>query len=784
MRPFVASACASVALAGCPSPTTLPPMEPMIAAPEAPRIPWLAAGTPEIAPPQIPWLTDESACPAGWGWVEVAPGLNGCDPYPTGRIEDCGPTGAHFPGEAGCRDLDSGDTDWPSDLPATNVLYVREGASGGDGTRVLPFATLPEALAVATEGQTIALGPGRYDTGQGAELAMAPGTFDTLRHVRTRGVRLRGTSVARTTLFSARPAPPAGATEDAAMLIVDAAEVEISDLRFESPHPAVDILAGGAGTVRRVALEGTFGGLSAAAGGEGVFEDILATGWTGQPAVLALGGSVTLRRAVLRTGSMVNTMASEGAGSSISIEDLAVIDSAAAFAAGNGGEVDAVRVAVVDPRAAIFAIGSGAHIHARWLHIGRIPPTTTGVFALEGAVIELEDVVAVGSAGERVILGNDPGSTLSVSRGVLAGEGPGVIIEGPALLTDVVSRGANVHIDARGAAADVTLARVDLSGGTYGIYAQADARVSALDLSIHDLTPFSAIFVWNASVSVERAALERGQSGLYALDGGEAYLTDVVIRDMTESDSEWAIGGLIANRSTVTATRVLIERVGGDGASAFYAGASVQLEDVSVREFRGAPGRTRGIGIPPHGAPSSLRRVEVGDGYGVGVKIASDTHIEDLLIHDIEPDTDGTLGEGLFVGARSDVSPPAQVTGTRVVIRDVALLGLAVSAAAEGSPTRASVTLSDVRIERAGTAAEGGPGVFASGDADVSLTRFVVRDAASVGVMSTMGATVTLADGLVSTTPTCTSSEAPLDLATVETDACGNAPVTWVPPQL
>ena len=217
----------------------------MIAAPEAPRIPWLAAGTPDIAPPQIPWLTDESACPDGWGWVEVAPGVNGCDPYPTGRLEDCGPTGAHFPGEASCRDLDSGDTEWPRDLPATNVLYVREGASGGDGTIDAPLATLPEALAVAMEGTTIALAPGRYDTGQGVEMAMHPGTFDTLSHVRARGIRIVGTSVALTTLVSTRPAVPAGSTGgDAAMVVVESSDVEISDLRFEGAHPAVDVLSG------------------------------------------------------------------------------------------------------------------------------------------------------------------------------------------------------------------------------------------------------------------------------------------------------------------------------------------------------------------------------------------------------------------------------------------------------------------------------------------------------------------------------------------------------------
>lgn len=80
-----------------------------------------------------------------------------------------------------------------------NVLYVREGASGGNGTLAMPFATLPEAVAAATTGTTIAIGPGRYDTGRGPELG--PGVWDTLVTIRAAGVRIRGTSAALTTLL-------------------------------------------------------------------------------------------------------------------------------------------------------------------------------------------------------------------------------------------------------------------------------------------------------------------------------------------------------------------------------------------------------------------------------------------------------------------------------------------------------------------------------------------------------------------------------------------------------
>lgn len=89
------------------------------------------------------------------------------------------------------------------------------------------------------------------------------------------------------------------------------------------------------------------------------------------------------------------------------------------------------------------------------------------------------------------------------------------------------------------------------------------------------------------------------------------------------------------------------------------------------------------------------------------------------------------------------------------------------------------MTLSDVRIERIGASTAEGLGVQVSGDADLSLTRFVVRDASGAAIASAMGATVSLADGLLAMAPACTSSEVPLDLSTVTTEVCGP---TWAPP--
>jgi hypothetical protein len=87
-----------------------------------------------------------------------------------------------------------------------------------------------------------------------------------------------------------------------------------------------------------------------------------------------------------------------------------------------------------------------------------------------------------------------------------------------------------------------------------------------------------------------------------------------------------------------------------------------------------------------------------------------------------------------------------------------------------------------LRIEHVGTPSTGGAGIWASGDSMTRLERFVVRDAASVGLSSTTGPVLSLSQGLIAESPSCTSSESPLDLTTVGTDQCGDAPVTWTPP--
>lgn len=129
---------------------------------------------PMPAPPEEPaTVARPSLVPCRDGWREVVgsgddPDPTTCDPWPeSGRVE-CGPGEAHFVGTSGCATVGVAcpEGEWPDDLPTTGVIYVRAGAAtGGDGTRGAPLATITEAVGAATAPTVIALSTGEHAGG-------------------------------------------------------------------------------------------------------------------------------------------------------------------------------------------------------------------------------------------------------------------------------------------------------------------------------------------------------------------------------------------------------------------------------------------------------------------------------------------------------------------------------------------------------------------------------------------------------------------------------------------
>ncbi|MCZ7686077.1 MAG: DUF1565 domain-containing protein [Sandaracinaceae bacterium] len=106
---------------------------------------------------------------------------------PEAGASSCAGGEAHFQGEAGCAPLGACPAGEWADGLGGDVLFVRAGASGGDGSRASPFGTIAAALAAARAGTIVALSKGSFDEAV----------------VLSSGVSLRGACAAETRLTAA-----------------------------------------------------------------------------------------------------------------------------------------------------------------------------------------------------------------------------------------------------------------------------------------------------------------------------------------------------------------------------------------------------------------------------------------------------------------------------------------------------------------------------------------------------------------------------------------------------
>ncbi len=203
----------------------------------------------EPTPPAPPVLTP---CPAGWQEREVD-GVARCDPWPGGVPLDCPVGEMQLPGSSACEPVGSpcAVDGWPTGLPpAVPVIYVRAGASGGDGTRALPYGDIRSALDAAPDGTIVAIAPGLYE-----ESAL----------VRT-SVTLWGACT--DTIVTALPISISIAADDVTIrnltvggstaMSVRATRAHIEDVVFSDlAESAVSMIAGGDISIAHVSVRGT-----------------------------------------------------------------------------------------------------------------------------------------------------------------------------------------------------------------------------------------------------------------------------------------------------------------------------------------------------------------------------------------------------------------------------------------------------------------------------------------------------------------------------------------------
>ena len=548
-----------------------------------PNIPWLAEGEPPVAPPVL------TPCPSGWRETTDDDGTV-CEPYPAGGAPSCAPGEAFFPGDGACTVVGtpcpSGDfADGLAD--DGSVVFVREGATGGDGSRASPYGSLAEvALSTIGDGRTLALARGSYE-----------GTLP-LRA----GARVVGACASSTIVVG--PSAPV-----ASVVTVTSAGTPalVRDLTIR-PTGQPGVVLEGAG--RQIELESvviehaTAYALYASAGAVITAHELVATdgeattgGILGVAAVADGGATLAISRASFERARSAAVIAS-GPGTSVSLEDALVRDVEGqeidgdfgrGLVAESGADVVFERVVIErthDAGLAITDVGTTVALRASIVRDG-LGTAATG-YAGDGASVADGGHLEV----RRSLFERNP------SVGILAtGAGASADIE------DVVVRDG--MSDAEG-----------LGGG--GVISERGAQLTATRLVVARTVLIGlAVFGPGATMS----------------------LVDTRIRDSRPRESDGMFGRALANEgvAVLDLTRVIVDGSTELGLGVSDPGGVVTATDFLIRDIESTPvdGELgRGINLQD-GATGTFERVVVRDTRDVGISgIDSEMTFDDLVVED------------------------------------------------------------------------------------------------------------------------------------------------------
>jgi len=487
----------------------------------------------------LPWPGDEppiapvvlTPCPDGWR-ESVDEDLTVCEPYPEGGYRECPAGHAHFPGEEDCQPV--GDPcpagDFADGLPDDgSVIFVREGAAGGDGTRVAPYGLLSdvdfERLATGT---TVALAKGGYF----GVVALSPGT------------RLVGACSAETSLTGVP------ISNFAHVSLIEAGEPAVVEnvTVAGSARPGVWVEAGA-----NLRLEGV------------VLDDIaLVSAFSTD-----VGSLLELSEVVVR-GTRADI---DGGGRALGTQA--------------GGRIEGTRV-ILDRNidGAIFTADPGSAVVLSEAYVrGTLTPDEVGS---RGVVVQaggrFEGRAVLFEANREIgIFAGRAGSVVELED---------VIVRGtlPRLAGDDYGRGINVQDGATLTASRVVIERNHDQGLVVG---RADATATVTDTVIRDTLPVPRTSDFGRGITVQEGAsltatrilITRNHDvGVVVTDGeAEVLLEDATIRDTipraSASDHGYGLQAQITGRLTLRRAR--IENNFALGVSSLS--AELTMEDVLVR---------------------------------------------------------------------------------------------------------------------------------------------------------------------------------------------------------
>lgn len=503
-----------------------------------------AAAPAPIAAPVPPELGDDWVCPPGWTSARVAEGPAPCAPWPAADAPDCADGEARFVGEARCAPLSVCPAGRFPDAPPGAIHVDPAAPPGGDGTPAAPLASLAEAIAIAGDGDTVALSAGDFE-----------GPFEW-----PAGVNLQGACAGATRLVSG----PGDALE--ATVRLRAGEASLRDVTIAGPRVGVWVNAGASVTLERVEVRG---------------------------AVLygvAIAGRFRARDLVIRaTDGLTDGPTSGAGGYAILVE---------------GGDAEIDRVVATDSQEIGVLVARDGVLALRDARVAGTRPSAIdphrmgvgvvaalgGALTLQRAVVEDNRRSGVEAQGEGVhIVAKD-----TVIRGTRATTPPD---------PDAPPLGRAIAADA-GAAA--TLARVWLDANPSGVRVFAGASVDAADLRIDASTGLDArgvagVALWAAEGSIRgRRVAVRGSADVAARAagaGGSLVLEDAWIVD---TPGAWDPAGPSPDQSTGLAVHVLgsavgelrrtrIERATGIAVGVAGTGSVLDVEDLEIQDTASGP---------------------------------------------------------------------------------------------------------------------------------------------------------------------------------------------------
>lgn len=719
----------------------------------------VAAPAPPVAPalPALPVLTP---CPSGWRELSTCDGATACDPWPATGIALCaGVDEAHFVGEPGCARVGSACPvdGLPTDLPAAAlVIYVRSGASGGDGSRTAPFGTIREAIAVAPDGAVVAIGPGLYE--------------ESL--VLSRDVTLWGACVAETAIAGGDSGEPAVTVD------LDVA-ASIRNIRI-GPHGGRGIFVRGELSLRDSVVDGVTGvgvavGSRAAIDGDRVVVRRVSPSAAGALSVGIASGpaTVTLRRAVIEDIAEYGMI-----GGSLELEDVAVRDIACGTYPGGAIALESTanltRIAIdrVCGRA-LFSNESPVDVHARDLVIRDLRPIPAVGAAVAvhlnhpGSVLTAERAWIAGSVGSAGFVAGNSSTTrvdasLTVNDAVIESRGgtgvppaAGQVSPGASLnLTRVracdvdgwyafgTMHAADVSVHWTrappsepvvtgmrcGAGGSITVERLQVQRGraglTAGTYPVPDPPepcvLRASDVSVQHAS-WPAVFLLGADAELARVRVTQPLGLGVALLDSHSRISDIEVVGVEvgeDGDFGW---GLLILRGTLEAERMRVAEHSGLGVSiqgiGDPLGTSASLRDVRVAGGRGGSLAGEGDGMVFTQASVNMARVELEENRGVALQVfgtegTTTVTAEDLLIRhtraaERSDELDGELGRGISVEGA-----PSTLSVVRGIVEANRELGVAVfDGALELSQTRVLGTMQRECAASTCAAEPGGSGI-------------------------------------------------------------------------